>query len=124
MTKNTNTAPTIVLTDAAAALILTDVRAGRAAGIRYGKYVAEMGVTLDTLPAHVAEFRNAYKAEFPKDSGDRVKAYATKVRNGLRYHLTTEDSDETEETPKNLLTAAGIAATLEEVTAAWKSAQK
>lgn len=34
-----------------------------------------------------------------------------------------EDSDETTEAPKNLLTRAGLAATLAEVTAAWTAAQ-
>lgn len=115
----------INLTDAAQTIITADVRAFKRDGKRYFDYVTEMSVTVENLPEHVAAFRDAFKAMCPNADGAAIKAYATKVRNGLRYHLAV-DVDETEETEEekvqNLLTKAGIAASLEDVMAAWHAA--
>lgn len=112
----------ITLTAAATDLIKADVSSFKADGKRYAAYVAEMNVTLDTVADHVAMFRTAFKsARGNKDvTGDGVKAYATKVRNGLNRQLgkSTEKAESTA-----LITALGAAATLEEVTAAWEDAQ-
>lgn len=78
---------TITLTETAKDLIRKDVNTFRTDKVRYAAYVAEMSVTPETVAAHVAEFRNAFKAKFPKAGGDEVKAYATKVRNGLNYQV-------------------------------------
>lgn len=86
----------ITLTDAAAALIKADVSAFKKDRKRYADYVAEMEVTAETVAAHVALFREAYKTSLPKAHGDEVKAYATKVRNGLNYWVGKKVTDETE----------------------------
>ena len=68
MTENT-----ITLTDEARRIIKADIRAFKADRVRYAAYVAE--------------FRNAFKAANKSATGDDIKAYATKVRNGLNYQL-------------------------------------
>lgn len=78
---------TITLTPAAEKIVASDVRAFKADKKRYADYIAEMGVKTETVAEHVAMFRNAYKAATKNATGDEVKAYATKVRNGLNYHL-------------------------------------
>lgn len=88
----------ITLTDAAAALIKADVNAFKKDRKRYADYVAEMEVTAETVAAHVALFRDAYRAALPKAHGDEVKAYATKVRNGLNYWVGRADTVETPDT--------------------------
>lgn len=85
---------TINLTDTAAALVKADIAAFKRDGKRYAEYVTEMNVTHDTLAEHVKIFREAFKAACPKATGDQIKAYATKVRNGLRYHLAPVQVDE------------------------------
>lgn len=85
----------ITLSTLAASVVSESVRLGwkstlaeRAeAKIDYGSYVKDMGVTNDTLPEHVKVFREAFKAAHNKATGSEIKAYATKVRNGLAYHL-------------------------------------
>jgi len=113
---------TIELTTAASALVHADVLAFKADKRRYADYIREMNVTLDTVADHVAIFRDAYKAARGNKnvSGDEVKAYATKVRNGLNYNLgkTSEKAEGTE-----LVTALGAKSTLEEVIAAWEAKQ-
>lgn len=93
----TDQTPTITLTDTAAALIKADVAAFKKDRKRYSDYVAEMEVSAETVADHVALFREAYKAALPKASKDEIKAYATKVRNGLNYWvgkaLTAEDAE-------------------------------
>lgn len=98
---------TPVLTDAAAALIHKDVLSFKADRKRYAEYVAEMHVTTETVAAHVALFRDAYRAALPKAGGDEVKAYATKVRNGLNYQVGKQSPEQSDVT--NLLTADGLA---------------
>lgn len=80
----------LTLSEAARSLILADVRAFKRDGKRYSDYVVECEVTYDNVAEHVAEFRNTYKATYPNASGEEVKAYATKVRNGLKYWLGKE----------------------------------
>lgn len=91
---------TPVLTDAAAAIIKADVAAFKKDRKRYADYVAEMEVTAEDVATHVAIFREAYKASLPKggDSADAIRAYATKVRNGLNYWVGKAVSSETAET--------------------------
>ena len=85
----------VVFTPAAAKIVKSDVTAFKSDGKRYASYVTEMDVTLETVADHVAAFRNAFKASNPKADGDTVKAYATKVRNGLNRQLgkSTEKKD-------------------------------
>ena len=77
----------INLTPAAVKIVKSDVTAFKTDGKRYAAYVAEMDVTLETVADHVAAFRAQFKASNPKADGDAVKAYATKVRNGLNRTL-------------------------------------
>lgn len=108
------------LTPAAAAIVKKDVAAFKADGKRYAQYIVEMGVTVDDVADHVAAFRDAYKAATPKATGDMVKAYATKVRNGLNYNL----GKKAEKNPTvALITALGAKAELDDVIAAWHAAQ-
>lgn len=100
---------TITLTPAALVIVKADVAAFNRDRLRYGKYVAEMKVTADTVAAHVALFRDAYKAANPKADGALVKAYATKVRNGLNTNLGKTAESEAAGT-KNLLTSDGVKA--------------
>lgn len=86
----------ITLTDAAQALIKADVASFKKDRKRYSDYVVEMEVTAETVPAHVALFREAYKVALPKANKDEVKAYATKVRNGLNYWVGKALTDDTE----------------------------
>lgn len=111
---------TIVLSDAAARLVKSDVTAFKSDGKRYAAYIAEMGVTLDTVAAHVAIFREAFKASTKSATPEQVKAYATKVRNGLNYNL---GKTSTKSEPTALLTGLGVAADLEDVIAAWHASQ-
>lgn len=110
----------IILTDAAAALVKADVSAFKRDGKRYSDYISEMGVTLETVSDHVAIFRSAFKAATPKADGEQVKAYATKVRNGLNYNLGKSG---TTTVATALLTSLGVKATKAEVIAAWQAAQ-
>lgn len=112
---------TIVLTPAAVKIVKSDVTAFKTDGKRYASYIAEMDVTLDTVADHVAAFRDAFKASNPKADGDTVKAYATKVRNGLNRTLGKSSGDKTE--PTALVTSLGVKSSLEDVVAAWKAAQ-
>lgn len=107
----TNNTPAIVLTDAAAALVKSDVTAFNKDRKRYSDYVAEMNVTADTVAAHVAIFRDAFKGASKKNADDKaaIKAYATKVRNGLNYWVGKADTDE-DDKPVNYLTTDGLAA--------------
>lgn len=84
------------LTESANKIIASDVRAFRADGKRYAAYIAEMGVTTETVAEHVAAFRNAFRAAYKSAESDEVKAYATKVRNGLNYHLGKADAKPSE----------------------------
>lgn len=82
----------ITLTDNAVKIVKADVAAFKRDGKRYADYIAEMNVTLDTVADHVAMFRNAYKAANKNATGDEIKAYATKVRNGLNHNLGKKSS--------------------------------
>lgn len=105
---STQTENNITLTDAAAALIKADVAAFKKDRKRYSDYVAEMEVSAEDVADHVALFREAYKAALPKASKDEIKAYATKVRNGLNYWVGKALTDEDADDVTNLLTADGL----------------
>lgn len=120
MNTATHNTSTLTLTDAATALIKSDVRAFKSDGKRYAAYVTEMSVTADTVAAHVALFRDEFKAMTKGATPDQIKAYATKVRNGLNYHVS---GPRTPKVATALLTSLGVHATLEQVTEAWKAAQ-
>lgn len=111
----------INLTPAAIRIVKSDVTAFKTDGKRYAAYVAEMNVTLDTVADHVAAFRDAFKASNKNATGDDVKAYATKVRNGLNRTLG-KSTNKTE--PTALVTSLGVSSSLDDVIAAWKAAQK
>lgn len=117
--------PALSLTPAAVALIKADVRAFSRDVKRYADYCREMNVTREAVAEHVAAFRDAYRTANPKADGDAVKAYATKVRNGLNRNVVGDDGDggEAGEVVVNLLTRAGLKASLEDVIAAWEAAQ-
>lgn len=112
----------ITLTESAAAIVKADVAAFERDTTRYAAYVADMDVTAETLAMHVAIFRNAYRSAKPKADGAKVKAYATKVRNGLNYHVAKSESS-AKRVPTALITSLGAKATLEAVVAAWEAAQ-
>lgn len=93
---STDQTATVTLTADALVIVKSDCRAFKADGKRYASYVELMDVTTETVPEHVAAFRDTYRTMYPKASGDEVKAYATKVRNGLKYwtgKATTSDDD-------------------------------
>lgn len=76
----------LTISETATRIIASDVRAFKADKTRYSSYVAECEITSrEEVAAHVALFRDAYRTAYPKADGDEVKAYATKVRNGLNY---------------------------------------
>lgn len=82
----TNVALSIV-TDSVARCWTTALAERNESKVDYGTYVKDMAVTNDSLPAHVKVFREAFKAAHKRATGSEIKAYATKVRNGLSYHL-------------------------------------
>lgn len=91
------------------------------------KYVTDNKVTRETVKDHAAALAAlAYPSDKPIQRVDGTRTrYGNAVQaagNGMRAALDKEESDG-EPTVQALLTKAGFAATLEEVTAAWKSAQ-
>lgn len=122
MTTNTTT---VTFTPAAAAMVKEEVSSFKRDNRRHANYVAEMAdtatpVTAETVAAHVAAFRDAYKAANKNASGDDVKAFATKVRNGLN-RVIGKQAEKSE--PTALVTALGAKSTRAEVIAAWEAAQ-
>lgn len=101
---------TPVLTDAALLIIQADARAFKKDRKRYADYVSEMEVATEDVAYHVGLFRTEYKALYPKATADEIKAYATKVRNGLNYWTGKALTEDDESAPVNLLTAQGMAA--------------
>lgn len=134
MSNNTAATAALVLSadDATARDLIRHERS--TAKIRYAKYITEHNVTLDDVPAHVQALANLAGDVKPWATPAERKAFCTKIRNGLKHHLTPavepeEDSEEeadesTQDAPKNLLTRAGLAASLEDVVAAWKAANE
>ena len=94
----------------------------------WSAYVADNGVTRENLAAHAKALA---ALAFPNDEpvqktdgkrtrfGNAVQAAAF----NLRGAIGTDEDQTDEDKPVNLLTRAGLAATLEEVTAAWEAAQ-
>lgn len=79
---------TVTFTPAAAAMVKEEVSSFKRDNRRHANYVAEMAttdtpVTTETVAAHVAAFREAFKAANKNATGDEIKAFGTKVRNGL-----------------------------------------
>lgn len=112
----------LVISQVARDIIIADVRADKREVMRHAAYCRETGLALADVAAHVALFREEYKRLNKNADGDAVKAYATKVRNGLNRALGKTSGEAKEATA--LITSLGVASTLEEVTAAWRAAQK
>lgn len=70
MTENTNTSTPAttapVLTERAQQIVTADVTRAVKGRLAYREYVAEMNVTTETVPAHVAVFRGAYRVHTEK----------------------------------------------------------
>lgn len=119
---------TIDLTGSASAqALVATIKAAVNGNGKYAAYVTEHEVTRETVKDHAAALA---ALAYPKDEtvqkrdGKRTR-FGNAVQaagNGLRNALSKDESDG-EETVQALLTKAGFAATLEEVTAAWESAQ-
>lgn len=100
--------------------------------VPWSQFVAENNITSEN--ARETAVALAVLAFPNEDTQQRVNGKRTKfgkavnaAAEGIKYALNENSADETDETdeqPKNLLTRAGLAATLEEVTAAWTAAQK
>lgn len=138
MSNTTNTTPiTLVNSDRAVSAVRSAVRNMGT----WQSFVTDNGVTRD----NVKDYASALAVlAFPKDApvqktdGKRTR-FGNAVQaagNGMRYVLTKNetdgdtdgdtdtDGDSDDSKPLNLLTRAGLSATLEEVTAAWTAAQK
>lgn len=94
----------------------------------WSTFVAENQITREMIADTARELAAlAYPSDEPvqKKDGKRTR-FGNAVQaagNGMRSVLDKDETDETE-TVTNLLTRAGVNATLEEVTAAWTAAQK
>lgn len=110
----------ITFTPAAALIVKEEISSFKRDGKRHVNYVAEMNVTVETVADHVAAFREAYKAANKNATGDEVKAFATKIRNGLNRVL---DKQSEKSEPTALVTTLGAKSSLDDVIAAWKAAQ-
>jgi hypothetical protein len=96
---------------------------------KYAAYVAEFGVERETVKEHALALARLVTPETAQternDDGNKTRTrFGNAVQaagNGLRSALGKSDDDS--DKVQALLTKAGFAATLEEVTAAWKSAQ-
>lgn len=126
--------PAIVLSadDKSAQALVSTIRAAVRGGSRYVTYVTDHAVTSETVADHaralaVLAFPTAEPVQ-KKDGartvfGNAVQAAGQGLRRALA-DLAGDDDESTEEKPVNLLTQAGLAASLEEVTAAWRAAQQ
>ena len=109
----------------AQALVATIKAAVNGVG-KYAAYVAEHGVTRETVKDHAFSLAVlAYPNDEPvqKKDGKRTR-FGNAVQaagNGLRNALDKDETDD--ETVVNLLTRAGLKAELDDVIAAWKAAQ-
>lgn len=129
MTTNNDTAATVILTadDATANALVATIRAAVNGAGKYAAYVEAHDVTRDNVKDHARALASlAYPNDEPvqKKDGARTR-YGNAVQaagNGLRAALASDDTAD-DDRPVNLLTRAGLAATLEEVTAAWTAAQ-
>ena len=123
---NTSTVTLDLSTDETAKALVSTIRAAVNGGPKYAAYVESHGVTRETVASHAAALATAaYPNAKPiqKIDGKRT-TYGNAVQaagNGLRRALGKDESDG--DTTTALLTRAGFAATLDEVVAAWESAQ-
>lgn len=134
MSTNTSTSTLVIENDRTAADIIVMVKNQiRNEKTKYLAYVAEHEVTTDNVADHVKALRElAYpgvKADGRADESTRegkqardAKRFADKVRLGLRTAIDDRPSDR-ENNAQNLLTRAGVAASLDDVVAAWHAAQ-
>lgn len=93
----------------------------------WATYVADNGVTRDTVKDHalalaMLAFPNDEPVQKTNGSRTRFGNAVQAAANGMRYVLDKDETDETDK-PVNLLTRAGIKATRDEVIAAWEAAQ-
>jgi hypothetical protein len=67
--------------------------------VRYAQYVSDHDVTVETLPAHVQALANLAGEIRKWESAAERKAFCTKIRNGLKFHLVpaVEESSAQEE---------------------------
>lgn len=103
---------TITLTDSARAVV---VHATKGERIIYSNYVAEHGVTLDTVSDHVASLTDLAVSLKMLDADDKadVKRFKNRVRNGLNYTLGKDSSKSG--TSDKFVTAEGLKAETWEV---------
>lgn len=119
----------IVLTsdDATASALVSTIRSAVNGAGKYAAYVEAHEVTRDTVKDHayaLAVLAYPYDDLVQKRGGKRTRFGNTvqAAGNGLRAALNSTGTDSTPR-PVNLLTRAGLAASLEEVTAVWAAAQ-
>lgn len=112
---------TITLSNSAAAVVALETRGNK---VVYSRYISDHGVTLDTVSDHVAALADLAISSKVLDGDDKVavKGFKNRVRNGLNSNLGKVSPSKVE--PTALITTLGAKATLAEVTAAWKAAQK
>lgn len=115
---------TVSLTDSARAIVTFATNGER---IVYSRYVADSGVTLDTVGEHVAALA-ALAVEMKAtdsdgvtllaDDKDALKRFKNKIRNGLNTHLgKVVPSKQDDDAPVNLLTAKGVDTLAERIAA-------
>lgn len=122
----TDTTITLSTDDKTAAALVATIKAAVNGAGKYAAYVADHPVTRETVKDHayalaVLSYPNDAPIQKKKDGkrtrfGNAVQA----AGNGLRGTFEKESDGDAVQA---LLTKAGFAATLDEVTAAWKSAQ-
>jgi hypothetical protein len=130
MSNTSATSASVVLSsdDATAYALVSIIRAAVRGESRYAAYVVAHEVTRETVKDHalalaVLAFPTA--APVQKTDGKRTK-FGNAVQAagaGLRRALESDESDESDAKPVNLLTRAGLAASLDDVVAAWTAAQ-
>lgn len=119
---------TLSVDDAVAMALVSHIRSEVNGLPKWAMYVDTHGVTSETVKDHAVALAVLAYPNIPqvqKKDGKRTK-FGNAVQaagNGLRRAISKDSDNDGEPAVQALLTKAGFAATLEEVTAAWKSAQ-
>lgn len=124
MTENTNTV-TLDADNATVKAVVNQIKSDMRGRGKYSAYVAEFGVTRETVKDHALALARLVTPETAQKTDGKRTRFGNAVQaagNGLRSVLD-KDEDNDGETLVNLLTRAGIKATLDEVTTAWHAAQ-
>ena len=116
---------TLDTSDSTVKAVVTQIKSDMRGGARYAAYVAKFSVTRENVTDHAEALAALVTDVTPQTKDGKRTKYGNALQAAKAGLTRSLDKDETDgETPvQALLTKAGFAATLEEVTAAWKSAQ-